>query len=183
MTTKHDQKDSADADSKSDKIGTSSKTVPESDLVAMRQALEAKIKEAEGTSSATSEQLKEVTASLTKERAALAAAETKVKGFEPQLTELTELRNKYQMADTKLKQLQSQQLDQRRQALVIRGIDSEKVKTLDEAAIAVLENYLPAVKAGAFKNGYDIKGSGSADITGLSARELLRTGLDQLRRA
>lgn len=162
--------------------GTSPKMVPESDLIALKQSLEARIQEAQGVADSAAKQLEEATASLSKERAATIAAEAKVKGLEPQTKTLAELEGRYKVAQEKLSKLELAQLDQRRQALVSRGVDPEKAKTLDEAAIAVLELNLPA-KTVIPSKGFDVKGSGGVDITGLSARELIRTGFDQLRQA
>ena len=177
METKEET--SAATDQQSANNGTSNKTVPEADLVALKQSLEAKVKEAEGALDAAKKQVAEATASLSQERAAKTAAEAKVQELTPRIAELEELKTKHTATEAQLAELHTAQLESRRQALITRGIDSEKAKTLDEAAITVLETHLPARKDGVPAAGFDARGSGATDIAGLSARELLRLGVDQ----
>ena len=175
-----EHKASAVSGDKSDNTDTSAKTVPESDLIALKQSLEAQVKEAIGTAEAVRKQLAEVTASLGTERAARTAAEAKAKELEPKIQELTKLQETHQATTKQLADLKTAQLEQRRQALIVRGVDSAKAKTLDEAAIAVLEAHLPATRA---TSGFDARGTGSDGGGKKSALEHIRAGLEQSHRS
>lgn len=153
------------------------KAVPEADLLAVKSALETKTRELE----AATQRLADATTALGQERAAKAAAEAKVQELSPRIKELDELKVAHKATTAQLTELRNAQLESRRQALITRGISPENAKTLDEAAITVLEAHLPAQPKPPAANGYDAKGAGNTDISGLSARELIRMGVDQAR--
>jgi vacuolar-type H+-ATPase subunit I/STV1 len=172
-----DEQTSAADENQPDDSGASVKTVPESDLISLKQSLKTKAQESKVALEEAAKQLTQATDSLGQERAAKEAAEAKVQELEPTVTELATLKAEHATTETALNTLKEAQLNLRREALVTRGIDSEKVKTLDEAAIVVLEANLPAQTKKVPGNGFDINGSGSGDLTGLSGRALIKAGV------
>ena len=137
------------------------KTVPEADFLALKQSLESKVEEMEAKLSASGKELVTAQSSLSSERAAHKAVEARLGELTPQVKKLTD---DLTASNTELTKFRTASLESRRQALVTRGIDPEKAKTLDESALTVLEAHLP-VKTTTLPGvqGKDVGGAGSGN--------------------
>jgi len=156
-----------------DKIVTSPpdgvRKVPESDLMAVKQLQEGTAKE-----------LAEAKSSNALLQASLKAAEGKVQESSGHQGELETLKGTHALMVEELTRYKEADLTTRRQGLVVRGVEEEKVKSLSESEISVLEAHLPAKVTTPTipKNGFDLTGQGGGgDPKDLSAFGKIASGL------
>lgn len=157
--------------------GEVAKTVPEADMLAVKQLLDAKV--AEGAAAA--EKLRTAEQALASERTARTAVEARVKELEPTKVELEGLKSRLDAANKALAETITRHLEVRRSVLhQLHGIELEATKTFTPEQLDALEKVLPTVKPvrrpGA--TGVDASGTGSADISGLSGREKIRAAFE-----
>lgn len=183
MTTDDPTKTSAAPGSEPDKTGTSppadgARTVPESDFLAMKQSLEARINEAEGKLAASEKSGVELTVSLDRERVARVAAEAKATGFDALTTTHDELKTAHSELQVAHQTLTGQQLDAKRTSLVQKfGVDAEKLKDLSADQLATWETALasqPTKSAAPGPTGFDLTGNGTVDLSALTPREKIK---------
>jgi len=148
------------------------KTVPESDLLAVKSALESRAVE-----------LKAAQESLAMERAKVLAAEKQVALVEGLTKERDTLSASNQEMLTKLAVMELAQTDAMRADLINRGVAEERVKGLSESELKLLQDVVPAASKDELikATGLDVSGAGMEDMVGLSAREKLARGLSSSR--
>ena len=162
---------SAAGNNPSDNNGASSRTVPESELVALKQSLEAKVNETETRLAASQ-------ATLEQERAGRKPVEVKAQQVDSLTAERDTLKKQLETTQAEHKQLLDQTLQTIRQRLVTEyHLPKEKVDSfsLDQARL-----FLDTLPAPTLVNpaNYDLTGGGQGgDVTSLSAREKIRHGL------
>ena len=150
------------------------KTVPESDLLALKRVHEEKVGKLQT-------ELETLTGQVTSERAARTAAEERSKGLETLQTQLQETRQNLEDGKQELEKVRESALQSRRSSLQKQfGLSEERVKSLSEEQLALLEETLPsvAVKAPSGK-GLDVSGAGGGDLSQLSSHDKIMQGLNQ----
>ena len=161
--------------------GNGAKTVPESDLIA--------VKKAHGTELADlKSQLDTVTKEVASERTAKEAVETKLSGFSDLQETLTTITTERDAANSslaestaKVTEMVAKALNQRRDFLkTTHKLDDAKVKDLDESQLSALEAILPGVSkvAAPLPANLDLTPpGGSGDNAKLSSREKIHQGV------
>ncbi len=166
-----------------DKSGASVKTVPESDLIALKKTHEAEIAELKT-------QVETLTKDVTSERVAKEAAETlssEIPTLRENITTITAERDAAKVAETaavtKQDEMVASALTTRREFLkTTHKLDDAKVKDLDESQLSALEAILPDVSKAAAtalnpKN-LDLGSSnGSGDASKLTSRDKIAQGI------
>ena len=162
--------------------GTSVKTVPESDLIAVKKAHESELAEKVT-------EITDLTKEVASERAAKEAAETlssEIPTLREQLTTITSERDASKAVETaavaKQTEMTAADLTRRRDFLKTTfNLEDAKVKDLDESQVSALESTLPGVsKAAAVPNPTNLdlqNNNGSGTNTKLSPREKISAGL------
>ena len=161
--------------------GTSVKTVPESDLIAVKKAHETELAERDV-------QIKTLTGEVASERVAKEAAET-LSSEIPSLRENLATANasietanaSVAAAEASQQSMATAELSRRKEFLkTTYKIDDAKVKDLDESALSAMEAILPGVSKTPAPNGANLDMSptgGSGDAQKLSPREKIAAGL------
>lgn len=141
---------------------------PESDVMALKRSLEdAQIA------------LANTKKNLDTERAARQAADEKLKSLEPLQQRVGQLEQEVTAKDTQLKEAQTSMLNARRLALQKQyNLPEELVKNYTQEQLEALEKALPsAVKTIPGATGFDSQGSPGSGVKTLTAREMIRQGL------
>lgn len=116
-----------------------SETVPASELLQLKESLGAALSEKE-------KQFSLLTERFNAESAARQAVEAKVKELTPLAAELTTLKPKYEAQNTRLQQIETAALENRKRLLTEKyGVPVEKVKNLGADQLSILEDMLPTV--------------------------------------
>ena len=161
--------------------GGNVKTVPESDLIAVKKTHETELADIKS-------QLETVTKEVASERTAKEAVETKLSGFSDLQETLTTITTERDAANSslaestaKVTEMVTKALNQRRDFLkTTHKLDDAKVKDLDESQLSALEAILPGVSKVAAPNGANLDltpPGGSGDATKLSSREKIAQGV------
>jgi hypothetical protein len=152
--------------------GDSDKTVPESDLLAVKSAL-----------TTTQAELKTSQDVVASERAMRVAAEANGAKVEGLTKELTSMKEQLASAQEQVNMAAAARVEALRQDLVGRGATEEQVKDLDEAQLKLASVFQPvATTPKTTSLGFDVAGSGQEDVSGLTARDKLKAGLADARR-
>lgn len=147
------------------------KTVPESDLLAVKSALEAKDAE-----------LQAAQISLTSERATRVAAEAEGAKVADLTKERDDLRTALTTAQETVNANATQRVEALRADLISRGASPESVKDLDESQLRLAGVFQPAAgTASVSAKGLDVSGRGQEDVAALSPREKLQAGIKEAR--
>ena len=155
-----------------DSKGGNDKTVPESDLLAVKSAL-----------TTTQAELKTSQGVVASERAMRVAAEANGAKVEGLTKELTSTKEQLASAQEQVNVAAAARVEALRQDLVNRGATEEQVKDLDEAQLKLASVFQPAVTTPkTTATGFDVSGSGQEDVSSLSTRDKLKAGLVDARR-
>ena len=158
------------------------KTVPESDLIALKKSHETELAESKAS-------VEQLTKDVASERAAKDAAETlakEVPTLRESLTTLTSERDVAKAGETaavaKQEEMTTSSLNTRKNFLkTTHNIDESKLTDLDESQLSALESVLPGVSKPAAPNGANLDltpSGGSGDSSKLSSREKIAAGLN-----
>ena len=152
--------------------GASVKTVPEADLIALKQSLETKVSDAE--TRATSAE-----GTLETERADHKSVEAKAGKVDAMAIEIEDLKTKVATAETATQTLVDQNLDDVKKKLVSEyRLPQEKVDAMNLEQARMFLDTLPVPTTIPTSANLDMQTSGAGgDISILSAREKIRQGL------
>ena len=161
--------------------GGNVKTVPESDLIAVKKTHETELADIKS-------QLETVTKEVASERTAKEAVETKLSGFSDLQETLTTITTERDAANSslaestaKVTEMVTKALNQRRDFLkTTHKLDDAKVKDLDESQLSALEAILPGVSKVPAPNGANldlVPPGGSGDNAKLSSRDKIAQGV------
>ena len=155
-----------------DSNGDDDKTVPASDLLAVKSAL-----------TTTRAELKTSQETVASERAMRMAAEANGAKVDGLTRELTSTKVQLATAQEQVNAAATARMEALKQDLVDRGATAEQVKDLDEAQLKLASVFQPASTTPKTTSvGFDVSGSGQEDVSSLSTRDKLKAGLVDARR-
>lgn len=173
MVTDKDQ----DSDSQNqDNTDSSNGKGSESDIMAIKRAHEVELRERDDRSS-------KLTQEVATERAARDAAEVRLKESSGQLEttqqELADLRIVQDANSKSIEELRQARLSDRKSFLTqAHGLKEDQIKDMDESQLSALETILPTVKTVPTPANLDLGPGGGGDTSDMSARDLIRAGMD-----
>ncbi len=173
MTTDNQDPTSAADGSEPANNGASIKTVPEADLIALKQSLESKVSEKET-------ELATANASLETERAGHKPVEEKAGLVDGLAIEVEDLKTRLTISEAATQTLLDQNLGDVRKKLVEEyKLPQDKVDTMNLEQAKMFLDTLPVPTAAASSPAnYDMQGVGAGgDVSTLSARDKIRQGI------
>jgi len=167
----NDQTSAADGGSSANN-GASVKTVPEADLIALKQSLESKLGEKDT-------ELATANATLETERAGYKSVEEKAGKVDGLAVEIDDLKTKLATAEAATQTLATQNLEDAKKKLVSEyRLPQDKVDNLNLDQARMFLDTLPVPTAIPSPANLDMQGSGAGgDTSNLSAREKIRQGI------